>query len=198
MPQGTTYNNLGRKQWEYIRGLLWNDDPSCLLFDDKVDDNHDFGAGIEWYDQFKLGPSNCMTRRSHFGDLQCLHGMATKNGESPGETKHNILTWAELMYKLACNNQGVADQAKRKDGLPAQFTGSTVPTGDATIKQLLLATTPKYRFPNIQRRALGVCLHIIQDSYAVGHTQRCLLNPEDQASRDEEGKHFHSSYSFRT
>ncbi|KAI4160368.1 MAG: hypothetical protein LQ342_005779 [Letrouitia transgressa] len=187
LPQGTTYNNLNPKQWEYFRGLLWNDDPSCLLFDDKVDNNRDFGAGLEWYDAFKAGPANCMTRRSHFGDLQCLHGMATKNGEAPEDTKRYILTWLEVMYKLACGNQGTAVQDKLKTVLPAQFNGSTNPTSDATLKQLLLATTPNYRFSNLQRRALGVCLHIIQDSYAIGHTQRCLLNPGDQANRDENG-----------
>ncbi|KAL9612990.1 MAG: hypothetical protein Q9167_002467 [Letrouitia subvulpina] len=194
LPQGTTYNNLNPKQWEYFRGLLWNDDPSCLLFDDRVDNNRDFGAGLEWYNAFKAGPANCMTRRSHFGDLQCLHGMATKNGEAPEDTKRNILTWMEVMYKLACGNQGTAVQDKLKAALPAQFNGSTDPTSDATLKQLLLATTPNYRFSNLQRRALGVCLHIIQDSYAIGHTQRCLLNPEDQANRDESDDDRHSHY----
>lgn len=189
LPEGTTYNNLDSRQWEYFRGLLWNDDPSCLLFDDNVDNNRDFGAGLEWYGQFSAGPANCMTRRSHFGDLQCLHGMATTEGEAPEVTKRNILTWMEVMYKLACGNQGIAAQDKLGTVLPVQFNGSTDPTGDATLKQLLLATTPNYRFPNIQRRALGVCLHIIQDSYAIGHTQRCLLNPGDLLQRDEEGKH---------
>lgn len=187
LPQGTTYNNLDPKQWEYIRGLVWNDDPSCLLFDDKTDDNHDFGAGLEWYGQFKNGSADCMTKRSHFGDLQCLHGMASNIGESPKTTQRNILAWLEVMYKLACGNQGVTAQAKIQSVLPAHFNGSTIPAGDATMKQLLLATTSSFRFPNIQRRALGVCLHIIQDSYAIGHAQRCLLNPEDLAGRDEEG-----------
>ena len=188
LPEGTTYNNLNSKQWEYFRGIIWNDDPSCLLFDDERDKNHDWAAGLEWYGQFKSGPANCMTKRSHFGDLQFLHGMASRDGEAAETTKKNILAWMEVMYKLACGNQGVAMQDKLKSVLPALFNGSTEPTGDATVKQLLLATTPNYLFSNIQRRALGVCLHIIQDSYAIGHTQRCLLNPEDQANRDEKGK----------
>ena len=189
LPEGTTYNNLNPKQWEYFRGLLWNDDPSCLLFDDKRDDNRDFGAGLEWYDQFENGPVNCMTRRSHFGDLQSLHGMASTSGQAPEATKRNIIAWIEIMYKLACGNQGVATNDRLQTVFPTQFNNSTQPTGDASMKELLLATTPNYRFPNIQRRALGVCLHIIQDSYAVGHTQRCLLNPEDLAGRDEDGKY---------
>ena len=190
LPEGTTYNNLNPKQWEYFRGHLWNDDPSCLLFDDKTDDNRDFGAGLEWYNEFENGPVKCMTKRSHFGDLQCLHGMASRSGEAPEATKRNLLTWMEIMYKLACGNQGVEVQDKLKAVLPAHFNGSTEPTSDATLKQLLMATTPKYRFPDIRRRALGVWLHIIQDSYAVGHTQRCLLNSEDLAGRDENGKFY--------
>lgn len=187
LPEGVTYNNLNLKQWEHFRGLLWNDDPSCLLFKDTKDNNHDWAAGLEWYDQFKNGPPNCMTKRSHFGDLQLLHGMASKNGEAAEDTKRNILTWMEVLYKLACGNQGVAMEDKLNGVLPAHFNGSTKPPGDATMKQLLMGTTPKFLFPNVQRRALGVCLHIIQDSYAIGHAQRCLLNPEDLSGRDEKG-----------
>ena len=189
LPRGTTYNNLDKKQWEYFRGLVWNDDPSCLLFKDNSANNRDWGVGLEWYDQFKYGAANCMTKRSHFGDLQCLHGMASKTGEAAETTKQSILMWMEVMYKLACDNQGVATHDKLKTVLPTQFNGSTMPNDDATMKQLLLATTPSYRFSNVQSRGLGVCLHIIQDSYAVGHTQRCLLNPGDLAGRDDDGEY---------
>ena len=38
-PKATTYNNLNHKQWEYFRGMIWNDDPECLLFEKSTDDN---------------------------------------------------------------------------------------------------------------------------------------------------------------
>lgn len=185
-PPGTTYNNLNLKQWEYFRGIVWNDDPSCLLFDDSTTTNHDFGVGVEWYDAFKSGPANCMTQRSHFGDLQFLHSMATQTGESPAATKKKLLAWLEVMYKLACGGQGVSVNDQLRSVLPAHFGDSTTPRGSSTLKDLFLATTPKYQWSNVQLRALGHCLHVIQDSYAMGHTQRQLLNRAD-ASRDGDG-----------
>ena len=184
---GVTYYNLNQKQWEYFRGLVWNDDPSCLLFDDSHGNNHDFGIGLEWYNAFLNGPPNCMTKRSHFGNLQFLHGMATKVGEAAQETKNKLMTWLEIMYKLACGDQGVLSTDQLTSRLGNDFNASTDPAGSATLKDLILATTPSYGWINLQRRALGICLHIIQDSYAIGHTQRRLLNPQDLAPRDPQG-----------
>lgn len=184
---GVKYDNLNQKQWEYIRGLIWNDDPSCLLLNDSHGNNHDFGVGIDWYRAFRYGPDNCMTKRSHFGNLQFLHAMAPKVGEPALTTKHNLMGWLEVMYKFACGGQGVASTDQLAEKFPNDFNASTVPNGSATLKELILATTPSYGWANLERRALGICLHIIQDSYAIGHTQRCLCNPEDLAPRDQQG-----------
>ena len=187
-PSGTKYDNLDQKQWEFIRGLIWNDDPSCLLLADLSENNHKFGIGLQFFDAFLFGPANCMTKRSHFGNLQFLHAMATKVGEPAQTTKQNLMSWLEVMYKLACLNQGISANDQLVTRLPNHFDSSTVPTGSATLKELILATTPSYNEMKIEDRALGICLHIIQDSYAIGHTQRSLLNPQDLAPRDPQGK----------
>ncbi|KAG5661863.1 hypothetical protein KAF25_004102 [Fusarium avenaceum] len=186
-PRGTVYNNINDKQWEFFRGVVWNDDPSCLLFEDVTEDNRMFGLGIEWLNAFKFGDEKCMTKRSHMGNLQFFHGMGSKMGEKPQKTRQNILTWIEVMYKLACGDQGVTENDALSDVLPGYFGKETVPSKTDTLRDLLLATTPKYNKADIQKRAFGVCLHMISDSFALGHTQRRLRNPADLIERDTAG-----------
>lgn len=184
-PKGTDYNNLSNKQWEFIRGVLWNDDPSCLLFLDYSDSNHHFSDGWDWYQAYSGDDTSSIIKRSHWGDLQFLHGMAVRDGEDPKETQRKVLTWLEVMYKLACGNQGVSDNDQIQQHLGEWFNNSTKPPGSATLRDLILASTPNYNGIDIKKRALGVCLHIITDSYAVGHTQRRLTNPDAYQGRDE-------------
>ncbi|KAI0597621.1 hypothetical protein F4775DRAFT_602036 [Biscogniauxia sp. FL1348] len=132
LPKGTTYHNLNDKQWEYFRGA--------------------------WYSDFETGPPSYMIRRFHFGDLQFLHAMGGTDGELPAETQRKILRWFEVMYKLACGDQGVSDTDQ--------------------LRQSSGECTPNYYKPDIQRRALGICLHMITDSYA---------NPESYRGRDDDG-----------
>jgi hypothetical protein len=186
-PKATTYNNLNHKQWEYFRGMIWNDDPSCLLFDKSFDDNRDFSSGTTWYGKFLNGSPKCMTQRSHFGDLQFLHSMGTHEGEKPYDTRNSILRWMGVMYKLACGNQGVSELDGLRDHFPDYFNGSTDPSGGTTLRDLILATRPEYKESKISLRALGVCMHMIQDSYAMGHVQRRLSNPNDFVGRDANG-----------
>ncbi|KAF4975679.1 hypothetical protein FZEAL_7569 [Fusarium zealandicum] len=183
-PRGTFYNNINDKQWEYFRGVVWNDDPSCLLFVNKTKDNRLFGLGAEWLKEFKFGDDNCMTRRSHLGDLQFLHGMGSHEGEKPQVTRKRLLAWIEIMYKLACGDQGVSEDDTLGGCFPNYFHTKSVPSTDSTLRDLLLATTPDYKKANLRQRALGTCLHIISDSYALGHTQRRLKNPSDLVDRD--------------
>ncbi|KAL8793411.1 MAG: hypothetical protein Q9195_003997 [Heterodermia aff. obscurata] len=186
-PSNVRYKILNQQQWEYFRGLIWNDDPSCLLLNNSVGNNHDFGYGIEFYKAFTEGPQNCMTKRSHFGNLQFLHAMATHAGEPAQTTKNKLMSWLEVMYKLACGNQGISPTDKLSARFPQDFDNTTVPNGDATIRDLILATTPSYGWVKIERRALGFCMHVIQDSFAIGHTQRRLLNCQDLMLRDKHG-----------
>lgn len=114
--------------------------------------------------------------------------MASADGEPAQTTKDNLMFWLEVLYKLACGNQGVTAADKLDATFKGQFDELTAPEGSATLRDLLLGRTTGYRFARIPVRALGVCMHIISDSYAVGHTQRELLNPDDLAPRDPSGK----------
>lgn len=187
-PRGTVYRNLTNSQWEFMRGVIWNDDPSCYLFNNYSENNHVFSKGICWYRAFRGEIPGSIIRRSHFGDLQFLHGMASVKDEKPADTQFKILKWLEVMYKLACENQGISDSDLLKDhpGLGVWFTDKTVPSDRDSLRTLILASTPNYNCVDIKRRALGICLHLITDSYAVGHTQRRLTNPDAYQGRDDQ------------
>lgn len=186
-PPTSAYRDLSNEEWEYFRGIVWNDDPSCYLFNDKKDDNHEFSTGAMWLWDYEFGGANCMIQRSHFGNLQFLHGMGTEEGEKPEVTREKLVGWMEVMYKLACGNQDVSEDDELGVRLPRHFDEHTNPSGDKTMRDLLLASAPSYEKSNIQMRALGSCLHSIQDSYAIGHTQRRLRNPKDLLERDKDG-----------
>ena len=191
-----TYRDSPAEVWEIFRGVIWNDDPLCMLFHDSAGRNNEFAwdEGAEFGSEVGRGKvgggprDSSLLRRSHFGDLQFLHGMGSHEGEMPSETKAKLLMWAEVMYKLA-TNQGISGGDKLKDvavetggyRLGKFFDGGTTPNGDATLHSLLTCDT-EYKHVDVRRRALGSLLHMIQDSFAHGHTRRKLLNPEDRIS----------------
>lgn len=158
-----TLKGLGNGAWEVIRGVIWNEDPACLLFKNEKDSNKSFGTGGDWLFQFEKGDASSLTQPSHLGNLQFLHAMACAPSETPHVTKQNILMWMSEMYKTF-SNQYKLDTKLRDTKLGILFGPGTM-----TFADLLKGTTPDYA-ANIQGRALGTCLHLIQDSYARGHT----------------------------
>jgi hypothetical protein len=94
---------------DFVRGVMWNDDPECLLFDEKSGINLEYSYGAIWAKKFKsaslfgfLGFNKAeLIARSHFGDLQWLHAMGSQDKELAIGTKENVLRWMETMYKVA-------------------------------------------------------------------------------------------------
>jgi len=193
---------------EYLRGVYWNDDPEVLMFDDDNSTDANFSSGILWSTHFSNGGSatsndkNNLTGRVHYWDMQFVHGMACVNGEPAATTRQRALMWAEFMYKVAVGETvngtdsmstpaNVAATKLSDVKIPAggnsdptltiagYFDSSTTnPRNNQTIKYLLARTDP-YPQLDIGKRAIGSVMHLIQDSYAHGHTSRTLLNPGD-------------------
>ncbi|KAK5944854.1 hypothetical protein PMZ80_002056 [Knufia obscura] len=163
--------SLSDAQFEIIRGVFWNDDPNCQLFNNKPDTNRSYGKGIQWYTEFKLGKKTNLTQRSHFGDLQFIHAMGSVVGEEPQDTKNKLVRWLRIMYNLFIGNGIGPDTLVKNTELSAHFNDRTG-HGGTTFKGLLMGTTGAYKYPNIQLRAIGSCCHVIEDSYAKGHCRR--------------------------
>jgi len=189
MAPGTTLAAGSNAQWEYVRGAIFNDDPDSLLFDDSENQNHEHSSGLTWLAKFKMGKydwaentSDKMTNatgRSHFGDLQFLHCMASDSSEKAQATKDKIMIWVEVLWKLATGEDGInADTVIGKSAIGQFLPDGSAPDRNRTFKSLLGGDT-KFANLDIQRRAFGSMLHFIQDSYALGHTRRVLQNPQD-------------------
>ncbi|KAJ1324700.1 hypothetical protein MN608_09403 [Microdochium nivale] len=200
--QSTNLRSAGNADWEFIRGVVWNDDPAGYLFNDKTGANHSYSTGAQWYANYTAGEKQWnpneldgdrfynVIGRSHYGDMQFLHCMASVGGEQPTETQRKIMTWMEVMYKLSNGEGGITPDTLLQDtklgdllAKPADVSGGSVPP---RFKSLSYMLAPKSAFTalDIRRRALGSMFHVIQDSYAIGHAQRVPLNESDQASAD--------------
>ena len=205
----STYHKCPAEVKEFLRGVVWNDDFACFLFDDdNANENYVLSNGTEWGAAFKLAeylgkegligkttsflnPQQVLslTGRSHFGDLQFFHAMATQDGETPTATRDKVLMWLELMYRLASGERTVSQDTQIQDiHLPQAalqpgtfFSNTSDPPATTTLKSLL-ARNGQYANVDIRRRALGSCLHIVQDSYAYGHIRRQLLNDNGRVS----------------
>ncbi|KAJ4250575.1 hypothetical protein NW762_011834 [Fusarium torreyae] len=102
---GTTVKNASNHDWDYIRGAIWNDDSDCQLFNDSLNQNHSYSLGAGWYKFYTWGKDEWNPNyidaqrfrnpigRSHYGDLQFLHCMASTRGEDPDETKDDDWTF---------------------------------------------------------------------------------------------------------
>jgi hypothetical protein len=192
----TTLANASNQDWEYIRGVIWNDDPDCFLFANSAETNHDYSTvgTVQWGAAFALGAAQWqvfnvarlknITGRSHYGDLQFLHCMATQAGEAATETKRKIMLWLEVMYKLANAEDGITGDTKIGDtALREFFPAEASPNSDQTLGYLLSKNgSGAFEKTDVRRRALGSMFHVIQDLYALGHTRRTLLNPQDKIS----------------
>lgn len=172
-PDGNKYDSL-------VRGVWWNDDPNQLLF---------AGRQPKWFGWMKDGeriarharnwlgrparitPRYYMNYRSHFGDLQFLHAMASADGEAAADTRAHVLEWAEFAWAVATRKIAVdrtLDQVTTP-GFQARFSqqsGWTV--GYLFGPRYLLRQNPDH-YPDL---ALGSLLHVVQDSYSEAHVQR--------------------------
>ncbi|HZX16164.1 MAG TPA: hypothetical protein VFF22_04750 [Pseudomonas sp.] len=195
-----------------IAGVRWNDDPVFMLSSDdgKIGNcNTKFTVGFItqtrcWVGIFKsaekqsrtdstrfMGKGNYMTR-SHFGDLQFLHAMASQDGESADQTKQKIMMWAEFTWGVV--------EGKYK--LNTYLSDIEIPgwdqhfTNDHTVQDLFTVGRPWLR-PHIKEMAIGSLLHLVQDSFAAGHVNRRDAISGDQCTTNKHPtygriKEFHS------
>lgn len=102
-----------------IAGVRWNDNPPFELTQTKMSECAGRTIALPnfsecWGGVFKGGKKRAqkgdvldlnsgavIMLRSHFGDLQFLHAMASTSTESAAETRDKILMWAELAWRTA-------------------------------------------------------------------------------------------------
>ncbi|MEZ5743238.1 MAG: hypothetical protein R3D89_05775 [Sphingomonadaceae bacterium] len=154
-----------------IRGVWWNDDPNQLL------NSVHYGTWVIYMKdgkrrsrtQGRINSTYKMQYRSHYGDLQFLHAMASSDGQEASETQRKIMDWMEFAYAVSVGDiaaharMGEIDYSMAKEYFSNQSGWS--------VNYLF---RPKYllRGNSLPDNALGSMLHVIQDSYAGGHAGR--------------------------
>lgn len=184
--KGSTYESP--ESQDFARGTIWNDDPRMqLMKPDKFE--RDWGGNIDYGHDFMkfedeavrrqragekgFGPGENMLARTHFGDMQFLHGMATKDKEKASETQDKMMKWAQFSTMIAqgklSGDTKFSDLAKQKgmEDIAALFPDMK----DQNINSLF-GVKDGSKGDVIQQRAMGSLLHMVQDSYAGGHVER--------------------------
>lgn len=173
--------------WRYIRGIFWNDDPCGQLFDSWKNPS----VGLSWFYDFRIAEmvskgqkppawlpvTSCsLLGRSHYGELQFLHGMASSKGTLATDTQDLILAWAQFVWRVFLD-----ENPKQKIGKYFQPRGTKgwepildVLSPDQTADTLFLPGTTKEKSatPRLAAVAVSSLLHMVQDSYAGGHVER--------------------------
>jgi len=114
-----------------------------------------------------FGPGDYLLYRSHFGDLQFFHSMAAFDGEAASDTVRRMKMWAQFLWGI-----GTGTIAKdrfirtvRVEQLEHYFPG------DLTAINLFATGIVEVR-KDLDKVAIGVLLHMVQDSFSEAHAGR--------------------------
>lgn len=171
-----------------LAGVRWNDDPPfrmaanqssgsrckrsetirfetqpicwATLFEDanrRAARNESFGAG------------DAILYRTHFGDLQFLHAMASRDGEAASETQAKLMGWFEFSWRASMGEFTLDTRLK-----DVQIPVVQAAFGHSEWRLLDLYT--QGAGGGLRRElkdvAFGSLLHALEDSYAAGHVDR--------------------------
>lgn len=168
-----------------IAGVRWNDNPPFELTQTSMSECTGRTMALPnfsecWFSIFRDGKKRAQSGanldlesgsvimlRSHFGDLQFLHSMASTPQERAGETRDKILMWAEFTWRTARGEfQGGTKITETE--IPALVT--YFKPGE-TIQTLFTRGNPTHR-SKIGSVAFGSLLHTLHDSFTRSHTNR--------------------------
>ena len=118
-------------------------------------------------DQPAFGPGDYLLYRSHFGDLQFFHAMAAYDGEIAAATRQRMRMWAQFLWGVATKTIPT-DRFIRTLGVPDL---DLYFPGDMTATNLFATGIVEVR-KDLDKVALGVLLHMVQDSFSQAHAGR--------------------------
>jgi hypothetical protein len=123
---------------------------------------------IEGCSKDRKARGNLMTR-SHFGDLQFLHAMASAEGEPAAQTQSEVLGWIEFAWRVF-SREVPPEKMLRDIDIPLikeRFGCSELSVADIYI----LGRNDKLR-QQLHSIAFGSILHTVQDSFSAAHAER--------------------------
>lgn len=91
---------------DVIAGVRWNDDPLGMAEHHKADFAVYFTNSCTAWQSKRVSPYWDTLYRTHCGDMQFLHAMASKPDELAEQTHEKMLMWLEFTYKVATGEIG--------------------------------------------------------------------------------------------
>ena len=116
-------------------------------------------------------PGNLMTR-SHFGDLQFLHGMANAADIHPVDTRAQILDWLEFAWKVSTKEIFPQTYLKDVDNPTIKLHFGCTQWRVVDLYLLGRQDSSSGLISQIREIAFGSVLHTVQDSFAAAHAER--------------------------
>jgi hypothetical protein len=117
------------------------------------------------------------TLRSHFGDMQFLHAMASRNGETAADTREKALRWLEFSYRVARGEIGprvnvfsLREAGSEMDAATRDWVSALFRAPDKQLWRVQDVFLPGVG--DLRRVAFGSFLHLVQDSYSASHVRR--------------------------
>jgi len=168
---------------EVIAGVRWNDNPPAMRLG-PLSGSCDMRC---WTSMLRIDRTalEILSRReqsipalrSHFGDMQFLHAMAARSGESARDTREKAMRWAQFSYRVARGEIGA-----RANVFALRDTGSTMdPATREWVSALFRAPEKKLwrvqdvflpKAGELRLVAFGTFLHLVEDSYSASHVRR--------------------------
>jgi len=193
LPNGAEYNDKtcvtsAQTPPSVIYGVQWNDNPPFKLDSTnfspcttaepiRLPDRqpacwiglfYDANKRAKKGEYFRQSNGMSLLSRTHFGDLQFLHSMASWNGESMRDTKEKIMMWAEFTYKIA-----IGDIDPNTKMYEVKIPGFKAVLGNYWGDITSLFTFGVNEFENdIPNVATGSLLHMIEDGFSKSHITR--------------------------
>lgn len=183
----------------FLAGVRWNDDPPF-----QFEKGHGKFGGCEpgatirlvtfprcWANVFKDGEARAkdgahfdakssapLLLRSHFGDMQFLHSMASIDKEPAAVTREKIIMWAEFTWRVAL---GEYPLSKRVKDIPISGLSNFFENKGWSILDLFSLGNPHVRKPdNMSELAFGSLLHMVEDSFTGAHTERAVPDAKEK------------------
>lgn len=189
-----TYKDKLRLINDLVVGVRWNDDPLHMFR------NHTAVGVLSFVDSCKKKTTKeidvywDLLYRSHCGDMQFLHSMASKENEIAGQTYEKIMSWLEFTYKTSTGSMPSDLRFRSVHYRMEEAASSTfkeimiAPNGDRSmwladvmfsfdctrtmIKRKAKCSYLNFNKEKVRNIALGSFLHLLQDSYSESHTKR--------------------------
>jgi hypothetical protein len=175
-----------------VAGVRWNDDPPFRLATTAIQECKTdqtirvVTQPVCWYNLFRHAEKRARITyfdgkskrwntmyRSHFGDLQFLHSMASRDGERAGVTRDRVMMWAEFAWSVAIGTE--KGNTLLKDVKVNGFADFFPHSGQDVLDLYTLGNRALRR--GLGDVAFGSLLHVVQDSFAFGHAERAKPFP---------------------